>query len=168
MKPTHAVPSRRLAFVVGLACLPAASIAAEPEECVRSTTGFGRLGLTHLSVDLPRDLGGGFVEQHFHSGADGEVSTHANLDHCESGFSIRATMSRSNDSGTYEAPTNPADLLREAISSPETFELEEVVEMLRSHGIEAETRSSELESCGCAAFYPELRGPKTPWPGWRG
>lgn len=164
----HAVPSRRLAVVVGLACLPVGALALEPQECARSVTGFGEHGLTHLSVDMPRDLGGGFVEQHLHSGAEGEVSTHANIEHCATGSFIRATVSRSTGSESYEAPADPAELVREAIGSPDTFTLDEVVELLRSRGIEAEMISTDFESCGCAVFYPELVGDKTPWRGWRG
>lgn len=163
MSRTHAVPSRRLALVVGLACLPVGALALEPQECARSLTGFGRLGLTHLSAEAARDLGGGFVEQHFHSGAEGEVSTHADFEHCATGRSIRATISRTTDQEAYEAPVDPSDLVREAIGSSDTYTLEEVVELLRSRGIEAETVASDFESCGCAVFYPELVGSKTPW-----
>ncbi len=155
-----------LAILCGLlGTLPAAA-AAQGDECiVHATTTTPRGEMSHFSADASRDLGGGLVAQSLHAGSEGDVSTHVNFHHCASGGFIRATVSRSTDGEAYSAPTDPADLVREAIASPVTFDLEGVVELLRSRGIEAELLPSEFESCGCAVFYPELVGDKTPWPG---
>ncbi len=120
--------------------------------------------MSHFRVDAPQDLGDGFVTHHLETSEIEGSSTAALFEHCATGWEIRATIRRGGWEPTYEAPTDPADIVREAINSPETFKLEEVVAMLRSRGIEAEARSSDFESCGCAVFYPELVGDKRPWP----
>jgi hypothetical protein len=74
--------------------------------------------MSHFSADAPHDLGGGLVAQRLHAGSEGEATTHVNLDHCASGRFIRAPVIRSTDRELYAAPTDPVELVGEAIASP--------------------------------------------------
>ena len=155
---------RKLAALVSLLAHPMAAGATEAEQCIMSTTTVSEEGeMGHFRVDAPQDLGDGFITYHLQRSVTGEQSTTALFEHCATGRSIQATIWRGGWDAAYDAPADPADFVREAIASPETFSLDEVVVLLRSQGIEAETRSSEVEDCGCAVFYPELVGDRRPW-----
>jgi hypothetical protein len=154
----------KLTAFVGLLVLPMAARAMEADQCIMSTTSITEDGgMSHFRVDAPHDLGDGFITYHLEVSAIEGSSTATLFEHCATGRSIQATIRRGGWEPTYLAPVDPAELVREAIASPATFSLEEVVDLLRSQGIEAETRSSEFEECGCAVFYPELVGDRRPW-----
>ena len=155
---------RTLPMLCGLCALPVAVAAEDGDQCIlRGTTLTEEGQMGHFSDDAPRDIGNGFIVYHRERSEIGLDSTTAQIEHCATGRSIYANLSRLNAEDIYQASADPTQLVREAIASSEVLGLEEVVTLLRSRGIEAETSSSEFESCGCAVFYPELVGGKMPW-----
>lgn len=86
------------------------------------------------------------------------------IEHCASGAGLNVTAQVWGEYGTTpEEVLNPLDVLRAAMASPEQITFDDLAARYQAEGMWVERTSSTGESCGCAAFYPELRGTKTPW-----
>ena len=89
-------------------------------------------------------------------------STGLTIEHCASGEGINVTAQTWSDFGSIpEEYHNPYDILRAAMDSPDSVTFDDLVARFDALGMSATRTSSQQESCGCAVYYPELRGSKT-------
>ena len=152
-------------IVLGLAGLLATpAMALDPARCEWERAGYSEYERTHPVTDL----GGGMVVQFVerddaHAARDGlRVTDVTDFDLCISGRTIEVEGDHA--PSTWEPLPRASEIVYDAVSAVETVTLERLRDRLRAAGFEARIRSAPREeSCGCAVFYPELRGDKLPW-----
>jgi hypothetical protein len=54
-------------------------------------------------------------------------------------------------------------VMRDAIAASDSFTLTDMESRIRAAGGNALVYMADTEACGCAAFYPELRGGQVGW-----
>ena len=142
-----------------LASLPDVTFALDPLACEMEASTQG--GFAKLAA--PTDVGSGFVAHVATLAIPGTYTTRVILTDCASGQSIEALTRSETDSQTVIAPLDPVAVLQAAIAAPETFGFDDVLTQLQDAGVSVELRMRDTETCGCAAFYPDLRGDKPAW-----
>ena len=116
-----------------------------------------------FSTEPAEDLGGGIVMQEQIHRNGGAGSNEQSFEHCASGKAIRAVYLSSGGQETIKADINPAELVRKAIAAKRVVSLQQLTSQMNRAGAAATLTDSNTETCGCARFYPDLRGTKTPW-----
>jgi len=148
----------RLAALL-LAALPAVAAAqdgVEPAQCVATADG------TAFS-DPPRDLGQGFVAQHYYAGASSQIpDAFVIIAECDSDAFLIAAMALLPE-GQRRTADDIIGAMEQALASEEEVSGVDLAYRLTAIGAPAQLRRSDAERCGCAAFYPGMRGDKTPW-----
>lgn len=165
----------RLVAVALLLATPAAAL--EPRECnvFQIHPDYGLLPFEEL-LPLPgegddffirgatgpiTDLGAGIVatagstEHRFH-GDEGLL-----IDHCASGQGFHVTLREWSPLGERRLALDPTALMIDLIAAPESHSLDEARQ--RFGDFAGPMLAHRIESCGCAAFYPELRGDREPY-----
>ena len=118
--------------------------------------------------NAPVDLGGGWVVWQYELASDAGTQFGAQVVDCTSGVwaSVVEAGQRPDEPVNRIARLPAADAFRAAIASDEVISLEAVLAQLSDAGANVGIEPMHLadsEACGCAAFYPELRGTKTAW-----
>ncbi|EAR50423.1 NADH dehydrogenase subunit J [Oceanicola granulosus HTCC2516] len=142
---------------LALLCLPvtAAAQAADPLQCVRG----GDVPLGHAPVDL----GDGLVAQEHFAGSVDEVPDGVvDFAHCESGGRLLVALPPGED-GTRPQADDVIAVMQGAMAEDEEIPVERLATYFTSVGAPAQVRVSDAETCGCAVFYPDAVGDKTPW-----
>jgi hypothetical protein len=150
-------PIRALAFAASLLLPAAPAWAVEPQECLIGDP-------ARPYADVPEDLGGGLVLQRFVQGEGDEELNVSIVVFCPSSEQIEAiTRQNGRVTGSHDAVT--ASVLAALVSS-EQVTMADLRDRVEATGTPTSyQRAHGTERCGCAAFYPELRGDKTPWSG---
>jgi hypothetical protein len=138
--------------------LPAAAMAQDARVCLESIYSQD----LHIEVTDVRDIGQGFVQQLSTGSRPTSGSERIAYEHCASGQAISAVMSTWDENGRPVLP-NPQDIMMSAMGSTATFSMADVVAQMTAAGVDARLMTLTRETCGCAVFYPEARGDKTPW-----
>jgi len=146
-------------WIVCAVLLPDLSLALEPLDCEMEASGEG--GYSGLAA--PADLGQGFVGHVATLAIPGTFSTEVVMTDCASGQTIHAVTRSETEGQTVVAAVDPVAVLQAAIAAPETIGLDDVVAVLLDAGVVAVLRPRDTQTCGCAVFYPELRGDKPAW-----
>lgn len=144
------------AQAAGLAVFAAtAAWAVAPEECLIGDP-------ARPYADVPQDLGGGLVLQRFVQGEGDEELNVSIVVFCQSSEQIEAiTRQNGRVTGSHDAVT--ASVLA-ALASSEPVTMSDLRDRVEATGTPTSYQSAhDAERCGCAAYYPELRGAKTPW-----
>mgnify|MGYP006280283903 CR=1 FL=1 len=120
-----------------------------------------RSGETPVS-EAPIDLGEGFVAQHYFGEATDEVpDAFVLITECATGTRLIAAMPEID--GERRTAEEIIGLMREALALDEPLTGQRIAAALTRSGAPAQLRSATTETCGCAAFYPDALGNKTPW-----
>ena len=114
-------------------------------------------------AELPVDLGDGFVAQSFAEGLVPRLEApFVILNQCESDAFLLTRRPLLPD-GERQGADEVIGAIRAALASEAEFTVLELARRLTALGAPSQLRQSAGERCGCAVFYPELRGDKTPW-----
>jgi hypothetical protein len=155
-------------IVVAAALWPVVLTAQTVEECAAADTpveGFDGM----MDRGLPEDLGGGWVSQPYVATAEAGSQTGANVMHCESGNAVGVvTLAVGSDGAEIvAAAVDVAAVFRAAIASPEATGIDDILAELEAGGARVQPIAPDgREGCGCAVFYPDLRGDKAAWAEW--
>lgn len=146
-------------IMIAFALLPTAVLAVEPMDCEMEASGEGGYAL----LGIPTDLGGGFVTHDHTLAIPGTFETRVIITDCASGQNLSALSSARVDDRIVSAPIDPVEVMQAALTSPETFSLGDVLAQMQNAGVNADIGGLDIEICGCAVFYPALRGDKPSW-----
>ena len=152
----------RLLSALLLATTPA--LALEPAECfvqVREDRIDGNGVTTYIdrSTGPVVDLGGGMVATRYGDDGGDFGEEGMTIDHCASGRGFRViTRLWGTDSSDMTLDQDPIAYVQAAQASSKAFSLEDLASTLRTGML----YGPDGETCGCAAFYPELRGDRSP------
>ncbi len=129
-----------------------------PEDCNRTTH------VSHGGEAGHRDFGGtrvGYAEWWSQEG----VYTDLVVMECGTGAFLRTRVREERVSDRYfDRTEKAADLIERALAAaPELFSFRRLAEALDGTGRDIEIGRTDIETCACAAFYPEARGDKTPF-----
>jgi hypothetical protein len=138
--------------------LPASTLAQDASVCLQSIYSVD----LHIVVNEVRDIGQGMVQQLSTGSRPTSGSERIAFEHCASGQAINAVMSTWDENGHPLPPANPYDIMMMAMESATTFSMGDVVAQMTAAGVDAELMTLTVETCGCAVFYPEALGSKTP------
>lgn len=107
------------------------------------------------------NMGQGLVAQEVFSDWVSHASREIQFQHCESGRTL-VVLTRSLQAPDINVVVEPDPyaVMRDALLSDYVFTLAEVAGMFSWARV---VGSDGTESCGCAVFYPEQRGAKTPF-----
>ena len=116
----------------------------------------------------PVDLGAGWVLHQYEFSSNSGSQFGAKVVDCASGTGVIVVEGAQIPQGQINiiARLTAEDAFRAAIASDQVVSLDGVLAQLSAAGAEVGPDTMHLadfESCGCAAFYPELRGTKTAW-----
>jgi hypothetical protein len=139
--------------------LPVAAVAQDGSVCLQSIYS----PEMRIEVTEVRDIGQGMVQELSTGTRETSGSDRVAFQHCATGQYVSAVMATWDASGSALAPANPYDIMMLAMESPTAITLAEVVERMVAAGVDAELNTWDRETCGCAQFYPEARGDKSPW-----
>jgi hypothetical protein len=158
-----------------LAAQPA--LALDPAECVveRQRDDLGRIPVEEMepmewevgdiflrsSDGHVTDLGGGIVVTEWLVEYATYGSQGVTFDHCASGQSFVVETHVWSETGERRLTIDPIATMQDLIASPEAVTLERASS--RFVGFAGPVRSDGRQTCGCAAFYPELRGDLEPF-----
>jgi hypothetical protein len=121
----------------------------------------------HSFGEEPLDMGSGFVLYEGSFSYEGNLDHSLRMIHCQSGKSIAAaTFVREGQEIVVDDVKQEAkNFLIQAVSSDETFSLSDLRAGLSKIGAKAklDDEAATKEVCGCALFYPTLRGDKEPY-----
>ncbi len=148
---------RRAAAIIAV-ILPAAAVAQDGSVCLQSIYS----PELRIEVTEVRDIGQGMVQELSRGTRETSGTERISFQHCASGQAINAVMSAWDENGSMVL-VNPRDIMMRAMESANTFSLAEVVAMMTEAGADADLSTWDRETCGCAQFYPEARGGKSPW-----
>ncbi|MEO8242941.1 MAG: hypothetical protein ABI832_11535 [bacterium] len=109
------------------------------------------------------DMGQGMVMQAYGSRSVWSSDTEVKFTLCASGQTLASVSQTNTEQDSWSSPVNYFEVMRDAIASPQSFTLKDMESQIRAAGGNALFYSADTEACGCAAFYPNLRGTKTPW-----
>lgn len=138
-----------LALAVPCAAAAQAPVACHPDQATQI-------------ADAPVDLGEGVVYQYLYPGTAAVPDSVVLFTDCASGVKIAAALPELSD-GTRRTVDEVALIMSTALTSGQTFTVDEVVAAMTQAGAPAQLRSSPREDCACALYYPEMRGDKEPW-----
>jgi hypothetical protein len=148
-------PIRALAFAASLLLSAAPAWAVSPEECLMGDP-------ARPYADVPEDLGGGLVLQRFVQGEGDDELNVSIVIFCPSSEQIEA-ITRQNGRTTGSHDSVMASVLA-ALASAERVTMADLRARVEAAGTPTSYQGAHgAERCGCAAFYPELRGDKSPW-----
>lgn len=148
---------------LGVACAalsPISAAALDRTDCVFDT----REGSVVVSSNFVNDVGQGFVVQTYQY-SDRPNSSIDIIDHCPTGQRITADLANIGDYlVTAETPLpTPREVLEDAMAASQVYSFEDVRALIEASGTPATLATLAMESCGCAVFYPQARGNRTPW-----
>jgi hypothetical protein len=152
--------------------LLAATVAAalEPAACLDLWVNESSLPLPDEDADNYRlrsqsgqvtDMGQGMVASRYENVLSGSRQEGVVFFHCTSGRTLTAEIGSWRDGHAPELYPDPIALMRAALDSPQVMTLDEVRAAYLPHAWVSPPTGQE--SCGCAVFYPELRGNQTPF-----
>jgi hypothetical protein len=116
----------------------------------------------HIEVIEVRDIGQGMVQELSRGSRETSGSERISFQHCASGQAINAVVSTWDENGSPVLP-NPRDIMMMAMESATTYTMAEIVSQMTAAGVDANLATWDRETCGCAVFYPQARGNKSPW-----
>jgi hypothetical protein len=124
----------------------------------------------HHVTPAPTDFGNGVIEVRqshagYHNPSDYWGAERVMLASCETGQSVRLTETARNNYGEkiIDHTETVAGLLDQARQMAAADLIEFLSQEATTREIESDTFAFGPEICGCRAFYPELRGEKTPY-----
>ena len=117
---------------------------------------------------VPVDLGAGWVLRQYEFSSNSGVQAGAKVTDCASGTGVIVVEAAQIPEGPFNiiARLSAEDAFRAAIASDQVVSLDAILAQLSAAGAEVGVDTMHLadtETCGCAAFYPELRGDKFEW-----
>ena len=141
------------------ALLPLQAMALDPMACEFKTVN----GYDSAWAGPVTDMGQGIVMQ-----ADGNASfwssgTLITFTHCASGQTLASMSLNITEHDSWTSPVNTYEVMRDAIAATDSFTMTDFESRIRAAGGNAEVYMADTGACGCAAFYPELRGTKLEW-----
>jgi hypothetical protein len=107
----------------------------------------------------PTDMGNGMVATDYAEDSllRGEQGTY--FDHCPSGTGFRVVTWRREGDRETSLGQDAGRVVHDAMASEQAFTMAEIAALLGSD----DAYRLEMESCGCAAYYPEMRGDRLPY-----
>jgi hypothetical protein len=167
----------RLAIALAVAASPA--LALDPSACVRVVQdpapgerpgppdASGIAPYFRSEQKLPVDLGGGWVAEPYEVASEVGTQIGTRVIDCASGTNLTVVeQARSPENRViFDARIRAIPAMREAIAAPEAITVRALVARLEAGGanVGRDQNRKDVEACGCAAFYPSLRGGKTTW-----
>jgi hypothetical protein len=146
-----------LAVVTGL--WPLQAMALDPVACEFQTVN----GEDSAWAGPVTDMGQGIVMQ-----ADGNASfwssgSEVKFTHCATGQTLASMSLNITEHDNWTSPVNTYEVMRDAIAATGSFTFTDLETQIRAAGGNALVYMADTEACGCAAFYPELRGAQVGW-----
>jgi hypothetical protein len=146
-------------IAVGMALWPLQAMALNPVACEFETVN----GEDSAWAGPVTDMGQGIVMQ-----ADGNASfwssgTLITFTHCATGQTLGSMSQNLTEHDSWTSPVNTYEVMRDAIAASDSFTMTDLESRIRAAGGNALVYMADTEACGCAAFYPELRGGKVAW-----
>jgi hypothetical protein len=151
-------------LVLALVIPGQAAFALDPEECVHERVGDAEGVAFRLSSGAPLDMGQGIVGtyQTWQRG-DQEINSWS-FDDCRYGRQMQIDGSRAENGRRTTSSIDPAHAMHAAITSTGQVTFEDLAALFGDWS--SDVHQISHEACGCAAYYPELRGDRRPWRGW--
>ena len=162
-------PLRNLGSLAGLLLsMPTIALAADPHQCIRQVIA----GDWSMMITPPYDLGGGLVQElnGFSTGYAIERATNSahvalNIVECSTGRQVGALTHVSRDGADVSLPAEADLVVKNYHKINKDAGLDEYTNQFEASGLQVAWNIVAQETCGCAVFYPELRGDKAPWSG---
>lgn len=167
----------RLALALAVVASPA--LALNPSACVRVVQdpapgerpgppdASGISSYYRSQQKLPVDLGGGWVAEPYEVASEVGTQVGTRVTDCASGTNLTVVeQARSPENRIiFDARIRAIPAMREAIAAPEAITVRALVTRLEAGGanVGRDNHPKDVQTCGCAAFHPDLRGGKTAW-----
>ncbi|MFN6976812.1 MAG: hypothetical protein ACK4OP_01700 [Gemmobacter sp.] len=117
----------------------------------------------------PVDLAGGWVAEPYTVASDAGTQMGTVVTDCARGTNLTVVERAQAPDGriVLDARIRAIPLVSAAIAAPEAVTLRALVARLEAGGAKVgrDIQPPAFETCGCATFYPELRGEKSAWTG---
>ena len=85
------------------------------------------------------------------------------LEHCKSGKALVANAVSGDNDEAPDYVDNVRDAVGDFAYTENEYTMNQIRAGLRERGIKSRIKTLKSESCGCANYYPELRGKRTPY-----
>ncbi len=85
------------------------------------------------------------------------------LEHCKSGKALVVNAISSDDDAAPNHVDNVRDAMDDFVYAQAPYTMKQIKSGLKGRGISSRIKTLKAESCGCANFYPEQRGKRTPY-----
>ncbi len=141
------------------ALLPLQAMALDPVACEFETVN----GEDSAWAGPVTDMGQGIVMQSDGNASFWSSGSEVIFTLCATGQTLGSMSQNITEHDNWTSPVNTYEVMRDAIAASDSFTMAELETRIRAAGGNALVYIADTEACGCAAFYPELRGTKTAW-----
>ncbi|MGC1495171.1 MAG: hypothetical protein WA790_05130 [Sulfitobacter sp.] len=85
------------------------------------------------------------------------------LEHCKSGKALVANAVSGDTDEAADYIDNVRDAVDDYVYTQSQHTMKQIKAGLRTRGIKSRIKTIKAESCGCATYYPDQRGSRTPY-----
>lgn len=141
------------------ALLPLQAMALDPVACEFETVN----GEDSAWAGPVTDMGQGIVMQSDGNASFWSSGSEVKFTLCATGQTLASMSLNITEHDTWTSPVNTYEVMRDAIAASDNFTMTDLESRIRAAGGNALVYMADTEACGCAAFYPELRGGQVGW-----